>query len=129
MPRSLGESDLLAALADRYDHQSARTVLQEAVLACDLAERREFTPAEVSRIAWWLQQQGDRAQPAASALLELVGRASGPEPGVFGDGEDGEPDDPDWQPLSEGEVRAFFQQVAEAAVAVAVGKSDKRNPD
>jgi hypothetical protein len=123
--RTLDRDTLLVALADRYDHQSARTVFDEALTACGLPVAGPWTPAQVSHVAWWLQQQGDRAQPAASALLERVGGASGHDPGAFGDGEDGEADDPEWQAMTDGEAKALFQQVAEAAVATALRRPKK----
>ncbi|MSP92505.1 MAG: hypothetical protein EXR79_12015 [Myxococcales bacterium] len=128
MPRTLTDTDLTTALAARYDHASARIVLAEAVAACELPAAAARSPADVSRLAWWLQQQGDRAQPAASALLEVAASAAGEEPSAFSDGEDGEADDPDCQRLEPAEAAAFFRSVAEAAVATALREPGRVRP-
>lgn len=117
MPRPITEDELLAALAARYDHASARTVLQEALAAADFAPRPDggWTPEEVSKMVWCLHQIGQRVQPAAEALMTLVSVASAP---VVPEEELDEEDDPaEAVAMLDAELPALIQQVVEAAIA------------
>jgi hypothetical protein len=108
MPRPVTADELLAALARRYDHQSARVILSEALARAGLAPAESFDPPAVSRLAWVMNSLGDRAEPAAKALLELAGEAASAEvPG------------PEDVAVPEDEVPALLMQVAQAAVAAA----------
>jgi len=107
MNGSLPIDALYDALGRRYDHQSARVILAEALVAAGLPAKAAYDAAELSRLAWVLNGLGDRAERAAQALLELAGHAATweAEPG------------PDDLRLDEAEIPRFLADLVEAVAA------------
>ncbi len=118
MGRAITRQEVIAALRTRYDHASARTVLDEALRVAELPAAPDggWEPAAISKLVWTLHCMGDRAQPAATALMTLVSVASAP---VTDDDEEldefGNPVDE--IAVADAELPGLIQQVVEAAVA------------
>lgn len=98
---------LLLALQARYDHHSAAVLLDEAIAAAGLPVQAGYTPQEVSRIVWTLQQVGERTRAAVMALLALVSEAA----------THGLPEDPEEMPdVAEDDVAALLPALVDAAM-------------
>ncbi len=76
MSGRISHEAVLTALSVRYDYQSARAILHDALDLVGLQEAESYSPEELSRIVWGLNQMGERAQAAVMALLELAGNAA-----------------------------------------------------
>lgn len=72
----LSHAQVLEALEVRYDHLSARNVLEEALVKADMSEAEDYSPEEASRLAWALTEVGPRSRPAVKRLLEFAGCAA-----------------------------------------------------
>ena len=72
----ISHARVLDALEVRYDHQSARNVLGEALQRADMTGADDYSPEEASRIAWALTEVGPNARPAVTRLLEFAGQAA-----------------------------------------------------
>ncbi len=74
----LSHAQVLEALEVRYDHLSARTVLDEALVKAEMAAADSYSPEEASRLAWALTELADtdRVRPAVKRLLEFAGHAA-----------------------------------------------------
>lgn len=67
---------VLDALEARYDHQSARNVLGEALRRAEMKAAPDYSPEEASRLAWGVAEVGPVAQRAIMRLLEVTGAAA-----------------------------------------------------
>ena len=118
MTRTIGLQEILQALSLRFDHQSAGNVLRQALSHAGMDWREEYSPEEVSRIAWALSELEVRSQGAMAALLGLATRGASRGDSEADDAEfeadDGEcPDDG----LSAREdIAALLPQIVQAAV-------------
>ena len=103
---------LLDAMRARYDHASAGTMLDAALRAAGLPLCPEagWDPTEISRLVWALHQLGERAQPAATALMGLASVAAAPTGPAQDEGEDE-------IAIMQAELPGLIAQVVEAAVA------------
>lgn len=59
---------ILAAMEARYDHQSARIVLSEALQKAGLNEKKQFEPKEVKALTKALSEVGQRMETVLEAL-------------------------------------------------------------
>ncbi len=75
-PGRITHRQVLEALEVRYDHQSARHVLGEALDRAAMRPAADYSPEEASRLAWGLAEVGPVAQRAVMRLLEAVGCAA-----------------------------------------------------
>jgi hypothetical protein len=107
VPRLVSTDEILAALAARYDHASARVVLDEALAEAGLLAREAWDAQELSRLAWRLSQLRERPGPAVQALLELAGEAATAQI----------PESPEDVAVPEDQVPALLGQIVDAAVA------------
>lgn len=72
----VSHAQVLEALEVRYDHQSARNVLDEALRRVQMQAAPDYSPEEASRIVWGLNEVGPKVQKAVMRLLELAGAAA-----------------------------------------------------
>lgn len=72
----ISHAQVLAALEVRYDHQSARNVLDEALRRAEMQRAPDYSPEEASRLAWGVAEVGPVAQKAIMRLLEVTGQAA-----------------------------------------------------
>ena len=75
-PGRVGHRQVLEALEVRYDHQSARHVLGEALARAGMSPADDYSPEEASRLVWGLAEVGPAPQRAVMRLLEAVGCAA-----------------------------------------------------
>lgn len=125
MARRVTAQEVLAALGRRYDHLSARTVLDEALRAAQLGNKADYTVAELSRLAWVLHSRGERAAAASEALLELATEASSAGAPVFAEEAAALDDEPDWERVDAAAVPALLQEVVQAAMQLARARDDE----
>jgi hypothetical protein len=93
-PRPIPMGEILAALEDRFDHESAATMFHAALAHAGLVPAATYTPEQVCRVAWAVSELERRAQPAVSALMALATK------GATG-GAPGDPDEPYPEEVSE----------------------------
>lgn len=62
---------LLAILETRYDYYSARVILNEALQAANLTEKKSYAPEEIGSLSDALGRIGDRIDGVIAKLKEL----------------------------------------------------------
>lgn len=76
MSGQIRHGEVIQALERRFDFYSARNILVEALDEAGMVEAESYSPEELSRIVWGLNQLGERAQAAVMAMLKLAGEAA-----------------------------------------------------
>ena len=72
---------ILAAMEARYDHQSARIVLSEALHKAGLSDKKRFEPKEIKELTKALAEVGQHMEAVLAALEDAgTDKPAGPAP-------------------------------------------------
>jgi hypothetical protein len=122
MARRVHQSEIHDALGARYDHVSAQAVFQQALDAATLPRKDDYSVEELSRLAWVLHGRGERAEPAAQALLALASEASSAGDPVMAEEAAELDDDPEWERVETSALPGLVQGVVQAAMDLAMAR-------
>ncbi len=119
MARRVAQAEIHDALGARYDHVSALAVFAEALDAAMLPHKDDYSVEELSRLAWVLHHRGERAEPAAQALLALATEAASAGEPVMAEEAAELDEDPEWERVATSALPAMVASVVQAAVDLA----------